>query len=189
MTFLCLGLCTLRCPVTPGRPQKFALAEVFVANIWRPRVLSTVLITLYGRGLCRRSAPRGERSPLQRVPWCALRRLLSATEIRYASATWFYSRSGCDDPGRLRIRFHDRSRRQWPPSKCRCRESADGQLGRGQRGLAQLPIQCALDHRQHRAQAEATFRLIRSAAHCLLERNKTAQTNKPRRDAMGFCPR
>ena len=34
-------------------------------------------------------------------------------------------------------------------------ESADGQLGRGQRGLAQFPVRCAFDHRQHRTQAEA----------------------------------
>src|SRR6516164_6411626 len=40
MAFLCLGLCTLRCPVTPGRLQRFALAKIFTANIWRPRVLS-----------------------------------------------------------------------------------------------------------------------------------------------------
>jgi hypothetical protein len=39
-------------------------------------------------------------------------------------------------------------------------KAADGQLGRGQRGLAQLPVRCALDHRQYRAEAETAFRLI-----------------------------
>src|SRR5262249_50518735 len=114
-----------------------------------------------------------ERSPLRRVPRCALPRLLGlrwrfttpvllgfilGVAVTILGVYEYDSTTGRAGNGLSATAAGGKAPMvNWAVVN-------DGQLGRGQRWLAQFPDRGAVDHRQHRTQAKAAFRLIRCAA-------------------------